>query len=316
MTLILDPHIRGLLLAVFSILGMAQGIGWWLGRTVKDLKQKEVVENMKTRIGSWWVMVIVFCLSSASGPLGSMLLFALISFLALREFVTLTPTRQADHWALFAAFFVILPLNYWLIAVHWYGLFSIFIPVYAYLWIPIRSAIAGDTKEYLARSAKMQWALMVCVYFVSYAPALLSLRIAGYEGPMIRLLLFLVVVVQSSDVLQYVFGKLFGKTKIAPNISPNKTLEGFVGGVVSAVAIGASLWWITPFTPVQAAAMALIIALMGFAGGLVMSAIKRDRGVKDYGALIPGHGGMMDRIDSLCFAAPIFFHLTRYFFAH
>jgi phosphatidate cytidylyltransferase len=295
---------------------MAQGVGWWLGRTVRDLKQKEVIDNMRTRVGSWWVMVIVFCLSSSGGPIGSVLLFALISFLALREFVTLTPTRKADHWALLAAFFIILPLNYWLIAVHWYGLFSIFIPVYAYLWIPIRSAIAGDTTEFLARSAKMQWALMVCVYFVSYAPALLSLRIPGYEGQTVRLLLFLVVVVQSSDVLQYVFGKLFGKTKISPNVSPNKTLEGLIGGIVSAVAIGASLWWITPFSPWQAAAMALAIALMGFAGGFVMSAIKRERGVKDYGALIPGHGGMMDRIDSLCFAAPIFFHLTRYFFAH
>ncbi len=316
MSVVLDPHSRILLLTVFGILSMAQGIGWWLGSRVSDLKQKEMIENLKTRINSWWMMVIVFCLSAASGPIGSILLFAMISFLALREFITLTPTRKADHWSLFAAFFVILPINYWLVAVHWYGLFSIFIPVYAYLWIPIRSAIAGDTTKYLARSAEMQWALMVCVYFVSYAPALLSLRIPGFEGQTLKLLLFLVVVVQSSDVLQYVFGKLFGKTRLSPSVSPNKTLEGLVGGVLSAVAIGASLWWITPFNPWQAAVMALVIALMGYAGGLVMSAIKRDRGVKDYGALIPGHGGMMDRIDSLCFAAPVFFHLTRYFFAH
>jgi phosphatidate cytidylyltransferase len=155
---------------------------------------------------------------------------------------------------------------------------------------------------------------MVCVYFVSYAPALLSLKIQEYHGESGELLFFLVAVVQLSDVLQYVFGKCFGRHPIAPGISPNKTIEGFIGGVTSAVFIGTLLSWITPFTPWQAALLSLIIALMGFWGGLVMSAIKRDRGVKDYGTTIPGHGGIMDRIDSLCFAAPIFFHLTRYYF--
>jgi phosphatidate cytidylyltransferase len=156
---------------------------------------------------------------------------------------------------------------------------------------------------------------MVCVYCVSYAPALLLLEIPGYGKSNTKLLIFLVLVVELSDILQYVFGKLFGRRPVAPAISPNKTWEGFVGGVLSATGIGTALWWATPFSPREAAAMALVITLTGFAGGLIMSAIKRDRGVKDYGALIQGHGGMLDRMDSLCFAAPIFFHLTRYFFA-
>ena len=194
------------------------------------------------------------------------------------------------------------------------GLFTILIPVYAYLLVPIRSVFAGDCKDFLARTAKIQWGLMVCVYFVSYAPALLSLKIPGYERQNANLLIFLVAVVQLSDVLQYICGKCFGRLPIAPKISPNKTIEGFVGGVAGAVLIGTLLWWLTPFRPWQSAVLSLIIALMGFCGGLVMSAIKRDRGVKDYGSMIPGHGGMMDRIDSLCFAAPVFFHLTRYYF--
>jgi phosphatidate cytidylyltransferase len=123
---------------------------------------------------------------------------------------------------------------------------------------------------------------------------------------------YLILVVQSSDVLQYVWGKLLGRRKIAPGLSPSKTVEGFVGGLASATALGTALWWLTPFSPASAAAVSLTITLVGFLGGLVMSAIKRDRGVKDWGAMIEGHGGMLDRIDSVCFSAPIFFHIVRY----
>jgi phosphatidate cytidylyltransferase len=153
---------------------------------------------------------------------------------------------------------------------------------------------------------------MIAVYCLSHVPALLVLDIPGYEGRNAFLIVFLVLVVQSSDVLQYVWGKLFGKRKIAPNLSPSKTLEGFVGGVASATLLGAALWWITPFNPWEAAFMALVVNLMGFVGGLVMSAIKRDRGVKDWGAMIEGHGGMLDRVDSVCFSAPMYFHVIRY----
>jgi phosphatidate cytidylyltransferase len=167
----------------------------------------------------------------------------------------------------------------------------------------------------LERTATIQWALMICVYCVSHAPALLTLEIPGFDRQNGKLLLYFVLVVQASDVLQYTWGKLFGKHKIAPTVSPNKTWEGFLGGVATATLLGTALWWATPFTPWQAAGMSVTITLLGFVGGLVMSAIKRDRGIKDYGTLIQGHGGVMDRIDSLCFSAPVFFHLTRYFFA-
>ena len=175
--------------------------------------------------------------------------------------------------------------------------------------------MTGDTEHFLERTATNQWGLMICVYFVSYVPALLMLRIPGYENQNAKLMFFLVLVVQLSDVLQYVWGKSMGRRPIAPSISPNKTWEGLAGGILCATAIGTALWWATPFSPVAAALMAFFLTIMGFAGGLILSAIKRDRGVKDYGSLIEGHGGVMDRIDSLCFAAPVFFHLTRFFYA-
>jgi phosphatidate cytidylyltransferase len=299
---------------LFALLSLASLVGRALRRRAVDERSQKVMENLNERIYAWWLMVAVFGVAVAAGPTTSFVLFALVSFLALREFLTLTPTRPGDHRSLFAAFFVLLPLNYLFLAIGQYGVFIVFIPVWAFLFVPIRNAVSGDHECYLERTAKIQWGLMVCVFFVSHAPALLLLKIPGHEGAGARLLFFLVFVVQISDVLQYVWGKLCGKHPIAPKLSPNKTVEGFVGGALSAAALGGALWWMTPFTWWQTTLLALACVIMGFFGGLVMSAIKRDRGVKDYGELLPGHGGMMDRIDSLCFSAPVFFHLIRFFF--
>jgi phosphatidate cytidylyltransferase len=314
MNLKLDRQTIWLVGGVLAILILSSLLGWILSLRATSEARKATVKNLNARTKAWWMMVAIFGLAMATGGIGSIVLFALTSFLALREFITLTSTRPGDHRSLFWIFFIVLPLQYYLVAVKWYGLFSILIPVYAFLLIPIRSAIAGDCENFLERTAKIQWGLMICVYCVSHVPALLSLKIMGYEGQNGKLMFYFVLVAQISDVLQYVWGKTLGRHKIAPTVSPNKTWEGFIGGVTCATLIGAGLWWATPFTPLQSAGMSLAITLMGFGGGLVMSAIKRDRGVKDYGNLIEGHGGVMDRIDSLCFAAPVFFHLTRYFF--
>ena len=309
-----DRELLWLLAGLAALLLTATAVGQVLEQVVATPSGRETVDNVNARVRAWWVMSIAFAIAVASGGVGSVVLFALISFLALREFVTLSPTGRIDHAALVWSFFLVTPAQYVLVGFHWYGLFSIMIPVYAFLFVTARLVLVGETERFLERAATIQWGLMVCVYCISYAPALLLLHIHGYEGENAKLLFFLVVVVQLSDVLQYIWGKLFGRHPIAPAISPNKTWEGFVGGIACAVLLGASLWWITPFNPWQAALMALAIALMGFVGGLVMSAIKRDRGVKDYGSLIEGHGGVLDRVDSLLFAAPIFFHLTRFFF--
>jgi phosphatidate cytidylyltransferase len=300
---------------VLGLLVVASAIGWLLGRHVTSETHRATVDNINARVRAWWVMAVIFTASVTTGPVGSILLFTLVSFLALREFVTLAPTGPGDHRTLLWCFFVATPLEYLLIWMGWYGLFSILIPVYISIFVAVRTVLAGDTARFLERTATTQWGLMICVYFVSYVPALLMLRIPGYEHQNAALIFFLVLIVQLSDVLQYVWGKSLGKRPIAPSISPNKTWEGFVGGILSATAVGTAIWWATPFGPGQAAAMAFVVTVMGFSGGLIMSAIKRDRGVKDYGSLIDGHGGVLDRIDSLCFAAPVFFHMTRFFFA-
>jgi len=309
-----DPQLKAILLMIFCTLALASIIGITLSRHAKSESAQAVINNLNARTRAWWVMIALVTVAILSGNLGTTLFFALISFLALREFITLTPTHRSDHRTLFWAFFIITPLQYFLVWYQWYGLFSIFIPVYGCLIMPVRNALSGETNSYLSRTAKVQWASMVCVYFVSHAPALLMLEIPGYEGGSAKLLLYLIIVVQLSDVFQYVWGKLIGKRKVAPHVSPGKTVEGLVGGVATATLVGTVLWWITPFSILQSFLFSMLICMMGFLGGLVMSAIKRDRGVKDFGTLIEGHGGILDRIDSICFSAPLFFHLVRYTF--
>ncbi|MFO1367861.1 MAG: phosphatidate cytidylyltransferase [Marinagarivorans sp.] len=297
---------------VFAVLILASLIGQGLKMRAQTDGAKSLVENLNARTNAWWVMVGVLALAMAAGEVGVVVLFAFISFQALREFVSLTHTRRGDHRALLWSFFFFLPLQYWLISTHWVGLFMILIPVYGFLLLPISAAIGSDTTRFLERAAKVQWGLMICVYCISHIPALLMLSIPNFEGRQLHLVAFLILVVQSSDVFQYVWGKLLGKRKISPNISPSKTLEGLIGGVLTSTALGASLFWLTPFNLWQAALIALTINVLGFFGGFVLSAIKRDRGVKDWGWLIEGHGGMLDRVDSLSFAAPVFFHIVRY----
>ena len=307
-----SPHLLWLLAGVGTILVVASVIGEILRLRLSPAGENPVVENLNARITAWWVMVILLAVAFIAGKAGVVILFALCSFAALREFRTLTTHNRADHWSLVACFFLILPLQYWFIATDWYGMYSIFIPVYAFLLLPVVSALRGSTKDFLVRVSETQWALMICVYCASHVPALLYLQIPGFEGRNVILIAYLIFVVQLSDVLQYVWGKLIGRTKVAPNLSPSKTWEGLIGGTLSATAIGTALYWMTPFSPLEAAGMCLLITLMGFFGGLVMSAIKRDRGIKDWGHLIAGHGGFLDRLDSVIFAAPIFFHVTRW----
>jgi phosphatidate cytidylyltransferase len=275
----------------------------------------------------------------------------------------MTPTRRADHRTLFWTFVAFTPLQYVFVAMGWYGLYTIMIPVYASLLVPSRIAISGDPKRFLERVAKIQAGLLICVYALSHAPALLHLDLqtsdgqpwyisspalppaqpsaeAGEvaseksaEGPVLRaptappppaadipgsragLLFYFVLIVQLNDVCQYAWGRLLGKNVIAQQISASRTWEGFIGGILSTMLVGTLLCWATPFKAWEAACIAGVVAFMGSLGSLTMSAIKRDRGVKDYGTLVSGHAGVLDRIDSLCFAAPVFFHITRYFFS-
>jgi phosphatidate cytidylyltransferase len=298
---------------VVALLVVASLVGWAVSRSVTSEAGRETVANLNARIKAWWVMVAIFAVAFLFGKAVTLLLFVAVSFYCLREFYSLTPTHPSDHPAMAAAFYIFLPLQYWLLWIDWVTMLTIAIPVYAFLALPVLSMLKGVTADYLQRVAKIQWGLMLAVFCISHAPALLMLDLGGV--PPVQLLFFLVTVVQMSDVLQYVGGKLFGRHKMAPNVSPSKTWEGLVVGGLAATGVGAALWWITPFSPLEAAGMGFAIVVAGALGGLVLSAVKRSLGAKDWGAMIQGHGGALDRMDSVTFAAPLFFHLTNYFFA-
>ena len=299
-------------IGVFAVLSVASFTGQWLKR--KKGRGNPAVANLNARIYAWWVMTLVLLLAFWFGKTGTVVLFFLISFAALREFLTLVYRRSSDYNVMVACFYFLLPVQYYFVLTEWYGMFSIFIPVYGFLLLPIIASLGGRTEQFLERTAKTQWAAMISIFCLSHVPALMNLRLEGFaHGQNVLLLIFMIAVVQSSDVLQYVWGKTLGKRKIMPSLSPSKTVASTVGGIASATVVAVLLSPITPFSPLQAGIIGLVVCLMGFFGGLVMSAIKRDYGVKDWGNLIQGHGGMLDRVDSVCFAAPVFFHIVRYF---
>ncbi len=313
-----DPTTLILVAGVLVLLGAATLAVRILQRRTDSAINPAILETSRRRVLAWWILFSTLAAALFLGKAATVVLFWLIAFWALREFITLTPTRPGDHRALFWVFFVFTPLQFVLVGMEQYELYSIVIPVYAFLFIPARIAMTGDHKRFLERSAKIQAGLLICVYCLSYAPALLTLHSTDAEKPLntTGLLLFFILMVQLSDVLQYAWAQIPSRHVIVPSISPGRTWEGLLGGTISAALLGAVFCWATPFRFYLAAGLSAVIALMGFAGGLTMSAIKRDRGVKDYGTLVEGHGGVLDRIDSICFAAPVFFHLTFWLLPH
>ena len=303
------------------LLSAATGVVQMLKHRPESGLDAAIIETFQLRIRVWWILFSVLVAAFYIGQTGTIVLFGLISFWALREFITLTPTRLGDHRTLFFVFFIFTPLQYCLVGTDLYGLYSVVIPVYGFLFIPVAIALAGDCKRFLERMAKIQCGLLICVYCLSYTPALLTLKLPPLAndnpdvGGKVRLLFFFVLMVQLSDALQYLWAQISSRHLIVPSINPSRTWEGLLGGTASVTLIGSMLWWATPFHGASwwmAGVMSAVISIMGFAGGLTMSAIKRDRGVKDYGTLVEGHGGVLDRIDSICFAAPVFFHCTRW----
>ena len=327
-----DTPTNILLGTVLVTLAIASLIGRWLRRQPSESINPALVRRFRQRLNAWWLMCAIMVFGLLLYRIGTVFLFGFVSFWALREFITMTPTRRGDHRALFWALVFFTPLQYVLIGVGhvtipWrattmdlYGLYSIMIPVYASLFLPARIAIAGDHKRFLERTAQIQAGLLICVYSLSYAPALLYLPLTTssgeqWTGSAAGLLFFFVLISQLSEVFQWTWGQIAGKRLIAKDISSSRTWEGFIGGTLSTGLLGALLWWVTPFEIWEAACMSMVIATMGMFGGLTMSAIKRDRGVNDYGTLVLGHAGVLDRIDTLCFAAPVFYHLTRFFYS-
>lgn len=322
-----------LLVAMLSGLSLALLVGRLIGRRKDSSIDASIVRAFNRRVAAWLTMTALLAVASIVSRYVVVTMFGLLSFWALREFITMTPTRRADHRSLFWTFFVVTPGQYLLISAGdaYFHYFATMIPLYATLLLPARIAFTGDHKRFLERAAKIQFGLLVCVYSLSFAPALLDMRLKQYNegavgtedryvewtnGSDAGLLFFFVLMVLLGDLMQFTWDKLVGRHLISPAVNGTKTWEGLCGGVISVGLIGAlvqAVLQVTPFYVYGAGFMAALVAFMGTCGSLTMSAIKRDRGVRDYGTLVHGHAGILDRIDSLCFAAPMFYFTTRFF---
>lgn len=293
---------------IFCLLTFASLLFFIVGKINPNANLTE----LKARTKSWWVMAIVFIIATVLNTKISYFAIAFLSFLAFRELYSLLGFRQSDRRAIFWAF-VSIPIQYYLAYIGWYGAFIIFIPVVMFLILPFRLVLKGNTDGIIKSMSLLQWILMLTVFGISHMAYLLSLpELDGFNSGGRGLLLFLVFLTEINDVMQFTWGKLLGKHKIIPKISPNKTWEGFIGGLISTTIIGYFLGFLTPLTDIQVLIVSFMIAFSGFVGDIVISSIKRDIGVKDMGNSIPGHGGVLDRIDSLAYTAPVFFHIVYY----
>ncbi|EER57851.1 phosphatidate cytidylyltransferase [Acidovorax delafieldii 2AN] len=317
-------QIGALFIAVFGVLSLVT-----LAAFVRTLREhpdtdpaQDAARALQARhfwslLQTSWAMATVFWVGWALGDTVATVLFAIVAFFALREFITLSPTRRGDHRSLVLAFFVVLPLQFWIVGSRHFDLFTVFIPVYVFLALPVVSALANDPERFLERNAKLQWGIMVCVYGISHVPALLLLDFPGYREKGAFLVFFLVFVVQTCMVVQHLLGRRFARRPVAPQVSQSFQWPSWLAGVAVGGLVGAALTFITPFKPGQALGMALVACVAGSLGHLVMKALKRDRGVTSWGMqgqAVTGAGGLLDRVDALCFAAPVFFHSVRWYF--
>lgn len=299
----------GALLAASALAGLMR---------LRDGTPQQVVRRQRLHrdLRAVWLGAAFFWVAWLSGPVGATFLFAVLSFLVLREYITLLATRRGDHRSLILAFFVVLPVQYVLVGLREFDLFSVFIPVYVFLAVPVVSALAGDPERFLERNAKIQWGIMVCVFGLSHAPALLLLEFPRYGGRGAFLLFFLVMVAACAQIVQEAASRRLRRRPLARQIDRDFSLRAFALGVAAAGLLGAALYWITPFKAPQALAMAMIAGASGTLGDFVMRALKKDAGVRHWGntASVTGAVGLLDRVAALCFAAPVFFHSVRWYF--
>jgi phosphatidate cytidylyltransferase len=321
-----NQQVGALFVIVFGVLLLATIAAFFLSLRsyddeAKALRRHHDLRNFEGVLSTSWMMALVFWLGWVSGTTVALVLFGFVSFFCLREFLTLSPTKRGDHRSLILAFFVILPMQYWLVGTARFELFTVFIPVYVFLLIPVVSALANDSERFLERNAKLQWGIMVCIYGISHVPALLLLNFPSYDNKNSFLVFFLVIVVQVSQLVQHLVSRIWRRTPLVPNISQSFNWLSVLLGIAVGSALGGALAGITPFKPGQAFAMALVACLAGSLGHLVMKALKGDRGVpiwrSEQGGVrqgVTGAGGLLDRVDALCFAAPVFFHFVQWYF--
>ncbi|WP_045461255.1 phosphatidate cytidylyltransferase [Vibrio hyugaensis] len=304
----LPVHSLHMMVAIVAVLVLGTLSYLYLSRSNPDKDYHE----LKLRIRSWWWMVGIVFVTLALPTSYTLAFVAFLSFMAFKEFLSIVPTRLTDRRVIFWAYLSI-PFQYYWLSIEWYGMYIIFIPVYMFLYLPMVAVIIGDTKGFIRSAGIIHWALMLTVFCVSHMAYLLVLPSKNPSAGSMGMLLFLLVSTQFSDVCQYVWGKAFGKHKIVPKVSPNKTWQGFLGGALTTIVVSYFMApYLTPLTASQGLVAGIIIAFSGFIGDLVISSVKRDLKIKDTSLFIPGHGGILDRIDSLMFTAPLFFHYIYY----
>ncbi|HFD14183.1 MAG TPA: phosphatidate cytidylyltransferase [Epsilonproteobacteria bacterium] len=271
-------------------------------------------QELKDRINSWWIIIGFFILGAMLNTTMAMFFFGFLSYLALKEYFTLIPSRQTDRRVMFYAYLSIIP-QYYFAGIQWYGMFIIWIPVFLFLLLPFRQVLIGDTKGFLENTSRVQWGLMMFVFGLSHLAYMITLKpVVNHDVGGTELVLYLVLLTELNDILQYLWGKSIGKRKIIPKVSPNKTVEGFLGAFVSITILALLFSFLTPFTWLEALVAGMIISSAGFIGDVVISMVKRDIGVKDSGNMLPGHGGVLDRVDSLIYTTPLFFHYVYYLY--
>ena len=314
--LTISQQIGLLFVVLFGMLLVVTVIAF--SRTLRDRSERELDahQQFKRDLRAVWIGAVLFWVSWVAGGIVSTLLFGLVSFLALREFVTLTHTRRGDHRSLLLAFFIVLPLQYVIVASEQFDLFTVFIPVYVFLAIPVVSALGNDPQRFLERTAKIQWGIMVCVYGMSHAPALLLLALPNYHDRGPFLVLYLVLVVAIAQIVQQAASRRLRHRPVARAISRTFSWRGWWLGALAAALAGALLYWATPFKPIPALLMGFVAGGSGTLGAFVMTALKRDAGVRNWGGKpsVTGAVGLLDRVAPLCFAAPVFFHAVRWYF--
>ena len=305
-----------LFVGLFGLLIIVTVIAFW--RTLRDLtpEQLEAHDRFKRDLRAIWLGAVLFWISWVLGAVAATLLFSIVSFVAFREFITLTHTRRADHRSLLLAFFLILPMQFVLAGSRRFDLFTVFIPVYVFFAIPVVSAFGNDPLRFLERTAKIQWGIMVCIYGMSHAPALLLIDLPAYAGRGAFLVFYLVAVVATAQIVQEAASRHLRRRPVARAISRSFSWRAWLIGSLSAALVGALLYWATPFKPIPALVMGFIAGATGSLGEFVMKALKRDAGVRNWGgkASVTGAVGLLDRVAPLCFAAPVFFHLVRYYY--
>lgn len=286
------------LLGIFAIILLIQSL-------VFILKKKEF-KSLWTPYLVWFILIPILLIPLLLGRTYFIFVVLLLALASFREFTRATGlwTDKSFTWAGYLSIILI----FYAVFIDWYALYNA-LPIYCMLAVLAIPILRGEFEHMIQKTC-------LTILGILYFGWLFS-HLAYFENMQggIGYIIFIIILVELNDALAATFGKLFGRHKFVPRISPNKTIEGTALSLVGILFFAHIFRFAIPeYSTWQIWVIAILISIGGTCGDLVISFIKRDLQIKDMGKLIPGHGGILDRFDSLIFVAPIFFHFTRYFF--